>query len=180
MNSLDAEAADSIFVTAVNPAALFAAERGSNVVRYLDLYDVFPNVGAMTQASVKIAPLGNPLAGQVLLFEEKVKNGHFVGIFEEPILEFLNHFLPLDCASTSVITWFQLNVFLFQSKFMLVVDSYSGTVRRLFINDIEQGGSSGSMFKRFNQKEEQKTFEYRMCSEFSDDFCTVLFYQHEG
>ncbi|CAK8678183.1 unnamed protein product [Clavelina lepadiformis] len=133
----NAEAADSIFVTAVNPAALFAAERGSNVVRYLDLYDVFPNVGAMTQASVKIAPLGNPLAGQVLLFEEK-------------------------------------------SKFMLVVDSYSGTVRRLFINDIEQGGSSGSMFKRFNQKEEQKTFEYRMCSEFSDDFCTVLFYQHEG
>jgi len=56
----------------VNSSALFATEKGSYRIRFVDLYDVLPNVGAVTQSTVKLAPMGNPLSGQVVVFEEKV------------------------------------------------------------------------------------------------------------
>ena len=65
--------ADSVFVAVVNTAALFRHDRGSDVVQFLDLYDVLPTHGTMIQPSVKIAPLGSPLNDQVLVFEEKVR-----------------------------------------------------------------------------------------------------------
>lgn len=42
---------------------------------YVDLYDIFPRtVGGIWQPFVKLAPLGNPLKGQVILHEEQVEN----------------------------------------------------------------------------------------------------------
>lgn len=63
---------DLVYVSVVNTPSLFTYHHGDQYINYMDLYDVFPNSGASMQASIKIAPLGNPLRGQVLLFEEKV------------------------------------------------------------------------------------------------------------
>jgi len=41
---------------------------------FVDLYDLFPRtVGNVWQPFVTVAPLGNPLKGQVVLHEEEVK-----------------------------------------------------------------------------------------------------------
>lgn len=63
---------DSVYVTVVNTPALFTYHRSSDIVHYIDLYDVLPTHGTMMQPSVKVAPLGNPLSDQVVIFEEKV------------------------------------------------------------------------------------------------------------
>lgn len=40
---------------------------------FVDLYDLFPRtVGSVWQPFVTVAPLGNPLKGQVVLHEEEV------------------------------------------------------------------------------------------------------------
>lgn len=41
---------------------------------FVDLYDLFPRmVGSVWEPFVTVAPLGNPLKGQVVLHEEEVK-----------------------------------------------------------------------------------------------------------
>lgn len=69
---LDSTSGDQIHVSVVNTPTLYSYKHGEQVIKYMDLFDVFPSSGPSFQTSIKIAPLGNPLRGQVVLFEEKV------------------------------------------------------------------------------------------------------------
>uniref|UniRef100_F6QXZ7 von Willebrand factor A domain-containing protein 8 n=1 Tax=Ciona intestinalis TaxID=7719 RepID=F6QXZ7_CIOIN len=126
---------DTVNIFAVNGSALYVNQRGSSVVKYIDMYDVFPNVGSMSHANVKIAPLGPSLQGQLLLFEQK-------------------------------------------SKFLLMIDTNSGATRRLFIPGME--GTSDPHLSVRRSSSTPSTPPYKMCSEFSEEFCTVVFFEENG
>ncbi|XP_078484002.1 von Willebrand factor A domain-containing protein 8 isoform X2 [Ciona intestinalis] len=126
---------DTVNIFAVNGSALYVNQRGSSVVKYIDMYDVFPNVGSMSHASVKIAPLGSSLQGQLLLFEQK-------------------------------------------SKFLLMIDTNSGATRRLFIPGME--GTSDPHLSMRRSSSTPATPPYKMCSEFSEEFCSVVFFEENG
>ncbi|KAJ8404599.1 hypothetical protein AAFF_G00334620 [Aldrovandia affinis] len=67
-----ATAKDAIYVATCNPVCLYAMERGGSAVRSIELYDVFPRtISGVWQPFVTVAPLGNPLDGQVVLHEEQ-------------------------------------------------------------------------------------------------------------
>uniref|UniRef100_A0A8B9F8J0 von Willebrand factor A domain-containing protein 8 n=1 Tax=Amazona collaria TaxID=241587 RepID=A0A8B9F8J0_9PSIT len=66
------EAENVLYVTACNPVSLFFMNVSSNSGYFVDLYDLFPRtVGSVWQPFVTVAPLGNPLKGQVVLHEEE-------------------------------------------------------------------------------------------------------------
>uniref|UniRef100_H2YJE0 VWFA domain-containing protein n=1 Tax=Ciona savignyi TaxID=51511 RepID=H2YJE0_CIOSA len=125
---------DIVNIFAVNGAALFSMEHGGNTVKYIDMYDVFPNVGSMSHSCVKIAPLGPPLAGQLLLFEQK-------------------------------------------TKFLLMIDPSTGSTRRLFIPEMEGASDPHHSMRRTSAS---STPPYKMCSEFSEEFCSVVFFKENG
>uniref|UniRef100_A0A8C6JZL1 von Willebrand factor A domain-containing protein 8 n=1 Tax=Melopsittacus undulatus TaxID=13146 RepID=A0A8C6JZL1_MELUD len=66
------EAENVLYVTACNPVSLFFMNVSSNSGYFVDLYDLFPRtVGSVWQPFVTVAPLGNPLKGQVVIHEEE-------------------------------------------------------------------------------------------------------------
>ncbi|KAH0624441.1 hypothetical protein JD844_031871 [Phrynosoma platyrhinos] len=66
------EAEDSIYVATCNPVSLYFMDTSSQNGYYVDLFDIFPRaVGGIWQPFVTLAPLGNPLKGQVILHEEQ-------------------------------------------------------------------------------------------------------------
>ena len=72
LHFLDSDGVDTVYVAVVNTPALFRHQRGSEIVQFLDLYDVLPTHGTMIQPAIKVASLAAPLIDQVVLFEEKV------------------------------------------------------------------------------------------------------------
>ena len=66
-----------------------------------------------------------------------------------------------------------------QSKFILVADTSSGAVRRLYLPGMDENDLTSKM-RKFATEEEPKSSVYCMCSDFSTDFNTVLFYQEQG
>uniref|UniRef100_A0A8B9TGJ3 von Willebrand factor A domain-containing protein 8 n=1 Tax=Anas platyrhynchos TaxID=8839 RepID=A0A8B9TGJ3_ANAPL len=68
------EAENVLYVTTCNPVALYFMNVSSKNGSFVDFYDLFPRtVGNVWQPFVTVAPLGNPLKGQVLVHEEQVK-----------------------------------------------------------------------------------------------------------
>uniref|UniRef100_A0A8C0ICB5 von Willebrand factor A domain-containing protein 8 n=1 Tax=Bubo bubo TaxID=30461 RepID=A0A8C0ICB5_BUBBB len=66
------EAENVLYVTTCNPVSLYFMNISSKNGYFLDLYDLFPRtVGSVWQPFVTVAPLGNPLKGQVVLHEEE-------------------------------------------------------------------------------------------------------------
>ncbi|KAM6096548.1 von Willebrand factor A domain-containing protein 8 [Chlamydotis macqueenii] len=66
------DAENILYVTACNPVSLFFMNVSSKSGYFVDLYDLFPRtVGNVWQPFVTVAPLGNPLKGQVVLHEEE-------------------------------------------------------------------------------------------------------------
>lgn len=49
---------------------LYSMKVMGNTIQFLDLYDLYPGMGSK---QVQLAALGGKLAGQVILFEEKVR-----------------------------------------------------------------------------------------------------------
>uniref|UniRef100_A0A8B9E5X6 von Willebrand factor A domain-containing protein 8 n=1 Tax=Anser cygnoides TaxID=8845 RepID=A0A8B9E5X6_ANSCY len=65
------EAENVLYVTTCNPVALYFMNVSSKNGSFVDFYDLFPRtVGNVWQPFVTVAPLGNPLKGQVLVHEE--------------------------------------------------------------------------------------------------------------
>uniref|UniRef100_A0A8C3D0U7 von Willebrand factor A domain-containing protein 8 n=1 Tax=Cairina moschata TaxID=8855 RepID=A0A8C3D0U7_CAIMO len=65
------KAENVIYVTTCNPVALYFMNVSSKNGSFVDFYDLFPRtVGNVWQPFVTVAPLGNPLKGQVLVHEE--------------------------------------------------------------------------------------------------------------
>ncbi|PKU36083.1 von willebrand factor a domain-containing protein 8 [Limosa lapponica baueri] len=68
------EAENVLYVTTCNPVSLYFMKVSGKSGYFVDLYDLFPRtVGNVWQPFVTVAPLGNPLKGQVVLHEEEVK-----------------------------------------------------------------------------------------------------------
>uniref|UniRef100_A0A8B9TE56 von Willebrand factor A domain-containing protein 8 n=1 Tax=Anas platyrhynchos TaxID=8839 RepID=A0A8B9TE56_ANAPL len=66
------EAENVLYVTTCNPVALYFMNVSSKNGSFVDFYDLFPRtVGNVWQPFVTVAPLGNPLKGQVLVHEEQ-------------------------------------------------------------------------------------------------------------
>ncbi|KAK2514328.1 Vwa8 [Columba guinea] len=66
------EAENVLYVTTCNPVSLYFMNISSKSGYFVDLYDLFPRtVGNVWQPFVTVAPLGNPLKGQVVLHEEE-------------------------------------------------------------------------------------------------------------
>ena len=63
-----------VYVATVNTHALYRYENGTNEVSLLDLYDVLPASTAMAQPRTKVVPMGRPLEGQVIMYDEKVRS----------------------------------------------------------------------------------------------------------
>ncbi|XP_061485897.1 von Willebrand factor A domain-containing protein 8 isoform X2 [Rhineura floridana] len=63
---------EPLYVATCNPVSLYFMDTSSKNGFYIDLYDIFPRtVGGVWQPFVTLAPLGNPLKGQVILHEEQ-------------------------------------------------------------------------------------------------------------
>ncbi|XP_053164187.1 von Willebrand factor A domain-containing protein 8 isoform X2 [Hemicordylus capensis] len=61
-----------LYVATCNPVSLYFMDTSSKNGHYVDLYDIFPRtVSGIWQPFVTLAPLGNPLKGQVILHEEQ-------------------------------------------------------------------------------------------------------------
>ena len=67
----------------------------------------------------------------------------------------------------------------FQSKFILVVDTVNGSVRRLYLPGIDENDGA-SRAKKAISGEQSGSSVYRMCKVFSSDFNAVMFYQEHG
>ncbi|XP_009461391.1 PREDICTED: von Willebrand factor A domain-containing protein 8 [Nipponia nippon] len=66
------EAENILYVSTCNPVSLYFMNVSSKSGYFVDLYDLFPRtVGNVWQPFVTVAPLGNPLKGQVVLHEEE-------------------------------------------------------------------------------------------------------------
>uniref|UniRef100_A0A7M4DXF6 von Willebrand factor A domain-containing protein 8 n=1 Tax=Crocodylus porosus TaxID=8502 RepID=A0A7M4DXF6_CROPO len=66
------EADNILYVATCNPISLYFMNVSSKNGYFVDFYDVFPRtVGSMWQPFVTVAPLGNPLKGQVILHEQQ-------------------------------------------------------------------------------------------------------------
>ncbi|KAM6448203.1 von Willebrand factor A domain-containing protein 8 isoform 3-T3 [Liasis olivaceus] len=62
----------SLYVATCNPVSLYFMNISGKNGYYMDLYDIFPRtLRGMWQPFVRLAPLGNPLKGQVILHEEQ-------------------------------------------------------------------------------------------------------------
>lgn len=71
---LEEETDNVLYVTTCNPVSLYFMNVSSKNGYFVDLYDIFPRtVGHVWQPFVTVAPLGNPLKGQVILHEEEVR-----------------------------------------------------------------------------------------------------------
>uniref|UniRef100_A0A670J864 von Willebrand factor A domain-containing protein 8 n=1 Tax=Podarcis muralis TaxID=64176 RepID=A0A670J864_PODMU len=76
-----AVAQDTLYVATCNPVSLYVMDPASKNGCIIDLYDIFPRtVGGIWQPFVTLAPLGNPLKGQVVLHEEQVKKANMLSI----------------------------------------------------------------------------------------------------
>ncbi|XP_071340245.1 von Willebrand factor A domain-containing protein 8 [Trachinotus anak] len=63
---------DVLYVATCNPVSLFSMKESGETIQCMELYDVFPRtISGVWQPFVTIAPLGNPLGGQVVLHEEQ-------------------------------------------------------------------------------------------------------------
>nr|XP_034959302.1 von Willebrand factor A domain-containing protein 8 isoform X1 [Zootoca vivipara] len=63
---------DALYVATCNPVSLYVMDPANKNGCSIDLYDIFPRtVGGIWQPFVTLAPLGNPLKGQVVLHEEQ-------------------------------------------------------------------------------------------------------------
>ncbi|KAM6934858.1 von Willebrand factor A domain-containing protein 8 [Xenentodon cancila] len=63
---------DTLYVATCNPVSLYSMKERGETIRGMELYDVFPRtISGVWQPFVSVAPLGNPLDGQVVLHEEQ-------------------------------------------------------------------------------------------------------------
>uniref|UniRef100_A0A8C0G130 ATPase dynein-related AAA domain-containing protein n=1 Tax=Chelonoidis abingdonii TaxID=106734 RepID=A0A8C0G130_CHEAB len=66
------ETENMLYVATCNPVSLYFMNVSSKNGYFVDCYDIFPRTfGSMWQPFVTVAPLGNPLKGQVILHEEQ-------------------------------------------------------------------------------------------------------------
>ncbi|XP_050802815.1 von Willebrand factor A domain-containing protein 8 isoform X5 [Gopherus flavomarginatus] len=66
------ETENMLYVATCNPVSLYFMNVSSKNGYFVDCYDIFPRtVGSIWQPFVTVAPLGNPLKGQVILHEEQ-------------------------------------------------------------------------------------------------------------
>ncbi|XP_025954961.2 von Willebrand factor A domain-containing protein 8 isoform X3 [Dromaius novaehollandiae] len=66
------ETENVLYVATCNPVSLYFMNVSSKSGYFVDFYDLFPRtVGNVWQPFVTVAPLGNPLKGQVILHEEQ-------------------------------------------------------------------------------------------------------------
>ncbi|XP_058040476.1 von Willebrand factor A domain-containing protein 8 isoform X1 [Ahaetulla prasina] len=70
--SQEREDGTSLYVATCNPVSLYFMNTSGKTGYCMDLYDLFPRtLRGMWQPFVRLAPLGNPLQGQVILHEEQ-------------------------------------------------------------------------------------------------------------
>uniref|UniRef100_A0A8C8RXU2 von Willebrand factor A domain-containing protein 8 n=1 Tax=Pelusios castaneus TaxID=367368 RepID=A0A8C8RXU2_9SAUR len=68
----DVATENTLYVVTCNPVSLHFMNVSSKNGYFVDFYDIFPGaVGSIWEPFVTVAPLGNPLKGQVILHEEK-------------------------------------------------------------------------------------------------------------
>uniref|UniRef100_A0A8C0G0E2 VWFA domain-containing protein n=1 Tax=Chelonoidis abingdonii TaxID=106734 RepID=A0A8C0G0E2_CHEAB len=68
----DVATENMLYVATCNPVSLYFMNVSSKNGYFVDCYDIFPRTfGSMWQPFVTVAPLGNPLKGQVILHEEQ-------------------------------------------------------------------------------------------------------------
>uniref|UniRef100_A0A674JFP2 von Willebrand factor A domain-containing protein 8 n=1 Tax=Terrapene triunguis TaxID=2587831 RepID=A0A674JFP2_9SAUR len=66
------ETENMLYVATCNPVSLYFMNVSSKNGYFVDCYDIFPRTaGSIWQPFVTVAPLGNPLKGQVILHEEQ-------------------------------------------------------------------------------------------------------------
>ncbi|XP_069495477.1 von Willebrand factor A domain-containing protein 8 [Ambystoma mexicanum] len=66
------DAESTLYVAACNPVSLYSMKIPGDEGHLVDLHDIFPRTaGSIWQPLVTVAPLGNPLHGQVILHEEQ-------------------------------------------------------------------------------------------------------------
>ncbi|XP_031417095.1 von Willebrand factor A domain-containing protein 8 isoform X2 [Clupea harengus] len=64
-------AKDVIFVATCNPVSIYAMKEKANTLHCVELYELFPRTLSARQPLITVAPLGEPLDGQVILHEEQ-------------------------------------------------------------------------------------------------------------
>ena len=64
------------------------------------------------------------------------------------------------------------------SKFILIVDTVNGTVRRFCLKGMDENDNAG-VRRKSTSREAKKTSVYRMCKKFSSNFNLILFYQEQ-
>ncbi|XP_070538007.1 von Willebrand factor A domain-containing protein 8-like [Ptychodera flava] len=62
---------DIIHVVTSSPVGLYSTFTSNQAIKYVDLYDVFPNTRYSWHPKFKLAALGSPLDGQALIHEEQ-------------------------------------------------------------------------------------------------------------
>ena len=64
---------NTLYVVACNPVSLYFMNMTGKSGHFVDLFDIFPRtVSGIWHPFVTVAPLGNPLRGQVVLHEQQV------------------------------------------------------------------------------------------------------------
>ena len=64
---------NTLYVVACNPVSLYFMNMTGKSGHFVDLFDIFPRTASgIWHPFVTVAPLGNPLKGQVVLHEQQV------------------------------------------------------------------------------------------------------------
>eukprot|EP00058_Branchiostoma_floridae_P007969 XP_002593457.1 hypothetical protein BRAFLDRAFT_277037 [Branchiostoma floridae] len=153
-------ASDIVHVTTLNPISVYSMNTNGKTIRQIDLYDVFPGLRSW-QPSVKVAALGGPLEGQVLLHEEKV-------CLKQTTLKNYNYKSPKLFTKRKMSTTYQV-----YTNVVLLIDSMTGDLRRLFLTNVVENATR-KVSSYFSEQE-----KYKMCSEFADENW-VVFFQENG
>uniref|UniRef100_A0A673AZC6 von Willebrand factor A domain-containing protein 8 n=1 Tax=Sphaeramia orbicularis TaxID=375764 RepID=A0A673AZC6_9TELE len=74
--------ADTLYVATCNPVSLYSMKEQGDTIHCIELYDVFPRtISGVWQPFVTVAPLGNPLDGQVVLHEEQSSVNRYIVLY---------------------------------------------------------------------------------------------------
>uniref|UniRef100_A0A8B9ILM9 von Willebrand factor A domain-containing protein 8 n=1 Tax=Anser cygnoides TaxID=8845 RepID=A0A8B9ILM9_ANSCY len=139
------EAENVLYVTTCNPVALYFMNVSSKNGSFVDFYDLFPRtVGNVWQPFVTVAPLGNPLKGQVLVHEEQSNVVLLLDTNNGALRRLL--LLPDDQESPKRTSWWsskeetvRSNTCLYDTVFVGNQNSILEKLNRLIVLDVLEG-----------------------------------------
>uniref|UniRef100_A0A8B9E5A7 von Willebrand factor A domain-containing protein 8 n=1 Tax=Anser cygnoides TaxID=8845 RepID=A0A8B9E5A7_ANSCY len=139
------KAENVLYVTTCNPVALYFMNVSSKNGSFVDFYDLFPRtVGNVWQPFVTVAPLGNPLKGQVLVHEEQSNVVLLLDTNNGALRRLL--LLPDDQESPKRTSWWsskeetvRSNTCLYDTVFVGNQNSILEKLNRLIVLDVLEG-----------------------------------------